>query len=111
MDKYAFLQNYIGHRISSVIVFSSGDTGNGKKYSITYRVPNLNEFRNRSDLRIDNDMICMEIKEEDNMIYYEVLRFRLKQIDFLNKEKIPSMYHKAGLKDYDWQVTSYCYSL
>ena len=56
-------------------------------------------------------MIYMEIKEEDNLIHYEVLRFRLKQIDFINKEKIPSMYHKAGLKDYDWEVTSYCYSL
>ena len=111
MDKYAFLQNYIGHRISSVIVFLSGDTDNRKKYSITYRVPNLNEFTNRSDLRIDNDMICMEIKEEDNFIHYEVFRFRLKQIDCLNKEKIPSIYHKPALNDYDWEVISYSYSV
>jgi len=111
MNKYSFLENYIGHRILSIIVFSTGDSDIGKKYSITYKVPNLNQFPNRSDLRIDNDMIYMEIKEEDNLIHYEVLRFRLKQIDFLNKEKIPSMYHKGGLKDYDWEVTSYCYSL
>jgi hypothetical protein len=111
MDKYAFLQNYIGHRISKVNVFSTGDTDNGKKYSITYRVPNLYEIPNRSNLHIDNDMICMEIKEEDNLVHYKVFRFRLKHIDFLNKEKIPSIYYKAGLKEYDWEVISYCYSV
>jgi hypothetical protein len=112
IDKYAFLQNHIGHRISRFFSAIS-ESGNQKKHRITYAIPNLylSNRSNLSDLCIDNDMICMEILEEENSIQYEVLRFRLKPIEFLNKEKIPSIYYKGGLKDYDWEVFSYSYSV
>jgi hypothetical protein len=112
IDKYSFLQNHIGHRISKFINLSTiSESANQRKYSITYAIPNLYQLSNRSDLYIDNDMICMEIVEEENSIHFEVLRFRLKPIEFFNKEYKPSIYHRGKLKDYDWEVLSYSYSM
>jgi hypothetical protein len=109
-DKYTFLQNHIGHRISGFIAYSLMNA-NEKKYRATYTIPNFTNLPNRSDLHIDNDMICMEIIENDHSIHYEVLRFRLKPIEFLINSKIPSIYYKAEIKDYDWEVVSYSYSI
>ncbi len=110
-DKYAFLQNYIGHRISKFNKFSRmNESDNQRNYSITYAIPNL-YLSNRSDLYVENDMICMEMVEEENSIRFEVLRFRLKPIEFFNKEYTPSIYHRGKLNDYDWEVFSYSYTL
>ncbi len=109
-DKYAFLQNHIGYRTSKFIAYSSMNA-NEKKYRATYTIPNFTNLPNRADLHIDNDMICMEVVEKEDSIHYEVLRFRLKRIEFLNKEKLPSIYYKAELTDYDWEVVSYSYSI
>lgn len=109
-DKYAFLQNHIGHRISGFIAYSSRNA-NEKKYRATYTIPNLINLPNRSELHIDNDMICMEVVEEEDSIHYEVFRYRLKPIEFLNNAKKPSIYYKAELNDYDWEEISYSYSL
>ena len=58
-------------------------------------------------------MICIEVTEhdDDNSLHYEVLRFRLKRIENINNEKLPSIYHKGGLADYDWDVFSYSYKI
>jgi len=109
-DKYTFLQNHIGHRISGFIAYSTMNA-NEKKYRATYTIPNFTNLSNRSDLHIDNDMICMEVVEKVDSIHYEVLRFRLKPIEFLNKEKLPSIYNRGDLNDYDWEVISYSYSV
>jgi hypothetical protein len=111
-DKYAFLQNHIGYRTSKFIAFSTEDADHAKKkYRATYTIPNFTNLSNRSNLHIDNDMICMEVVEKEDSIHYEVLRFRLKPIEFLNKEKLPSIYYRGDLNDYDWEIVSYSYSL
>ena len=56
-------------------------------------------------------MICLELTENDNSIYYEISRFRLKRVEFLNKKKLPTIYNRGGLADYDWEITSYSYKI
>ena len=58
-------------------------------------------------------MICIELTEDDNdnSLHYEVLTFRLKRIENINNEKLPTIYNKGGLADYDWDVFSYSYKI
>ena len=110
LDKYSFLEKYICHRITHFYKIPSIDA-NEKRYRIDYCISNVSEMYNRKDLYIDNDMICMELTENENSIYYEISRFRFKQVEFLNKNKIPTIYHRGGLADYDWEVVIYSYTI
>lgn len=110
LDKYSFLEKYIYRRITHFYQLPSIDA-NEKRYRIDYCIPNVCEIYNRKDLHIDNDMICLELTENENSIYYEISRFRLKRIEYLNKNKIPTIYHKGNLSDYDWEVISYSYTI
>jgi hypothetical protein len=118
LDKYSFLENDICRRTTRFYqtayqTASMDENGNGKKYRIDCRIPNVSEIYNRKDLHIDDDMICIELTEDDNdnSLHYEVLRFRLKRIENINNEKLPSIYHRGGLADYDWDVFSYSYKI
>jgi hypothetical protein len=110
LDKYSFLEKYICRRI---VRFYQIASINEKRYRIDYRIPNVSEICNRKDLHIDDDMICMELTEDDNdnSLHYEVSRFRFKRIEDINNEKLPTIYHKGGLADYDWDVFSYFYKI
>jgi hypothetical protein len=109
LDKYSFLENDICRRTTRFYQTAY----NEKKYRIDCRIPNVSEIYNRKDLHIDDDMICIEVTEDDNdnSLHYEVSRFRLKRIDNINNEKLPSIYHNGGLTDYDWDVFSYSYKI
>jgi hypothetical protein len=108
LDKYSFLEKQICRRITHFYQIASI---NEKKYRIDYRIPNVSEFYNRKDLHIDDDMICMELTENENSLHYEVSRFRLKPIENINKETLPTIYYKGGLADYDWEVVNYSYKI
>uniref|UniRef100_A0A6C0EZT9 Uncharacterized protein n=1 Tax=viral metagenome TaxID=1070528 RepID=A0A6C0EZT9_9ZZZZ len=108
LDKYLFLEKYICRRITHFYKIPSIDA-NEKRYRIDCRIPNISEMYNRKDLYIDNDMICMELTENENSICYEISIFRLKRLEYLNKNKVPTIYHKGGLADYDWEIVSYSY--
>ena len=112
LDKYSFLEKYICRRITRFYQLPS-IYANEKRYRIDCRIPDVSEIYNRKDLYIDDDMICIEVTEhdDDNSLHYEVLRFRLKRIENINNEKLPSIYHKGGLADYDWDVFSYSYKI
>jgi len=110
LEKYSFLKKYICRRITHFYQLPSIDA-NEKRYRIDYCIPNVCEIYNRKDLHIDNDMICLELTENENSIYYEISRFRLKRVEFLNKKKLPTIYNRGGLADYDWEITSYSYKI
>jgi hypothetical protein len=112
VDKYSFLEKYTCRRITRFYQTASMDA-NEKKYRIDYCIPNVSEIYNRKDLHIDDDMICMELTENDNnnSLHYEISRFRLKRIDNINNEKLPSIYYKGELADYEWDVVSYSYNI
>jgi hypothetical protein len=84
---------------------------NETKYCLQYSIPNVSEVSDRKNLYIDNDMICLELTESLNSLYYEVSIYRLKHVEHLNHEKIPTIYHKGGLSDYDWEIVSYSYNI
>lgn len=110
LDKYSFLEKYICRRITCLRVASLN--ANEIKYSITYLIPNVSEICNRKYL-LEDDMICMEITENDsdNSLHYEVSQFRFKRIEDINNKKLPTIYHKGGVADYDWDVFSYSYNI
>ena len=110
LDKYSFLEKYICRRITCLRVASLNT--NEIRYSITFLIPNISEIYNRKYL-LEDDMICMEITENDsdNSLHYEVSRFRFKRIEDINNKKLPTIYHKGGLNDYDWDVASYSYKI
>ena len=110
LDKYSFLKKYICHRIVRFRQLPSIDA-NEKRYRIDYCIPNVCEIYNRKDLHIDDDMICMELTENENSIYYEISRFRIKRVENINNKKLPTIYYKGGLVDYDWDVVSYSYTI
>ena len=110
LDKYLFLEKYIFRRITHFYqTFSTN--ANEKKYRIDYCIPNVSEIYNRKDLHIDDDMICIELTDNENSLNYQVSRFRLKRIENINNEKLPTIYYKGGLADYDWDVFSYSYNV
>jgi len=110
LDKYSFLEKYICRRITR---FYQLHSINEKRYRIDYRIPNISEICNRKELHIDDDMICIELTEDDNdnSLHYEVSRFRLKRIEDINNKKLPTIYYKGRLNDYDWDVVSYSYNI
>ena len=112
VNKYSFLEKYICRRITRFYQLPS-IYANEKRYHIDCCIPDVSEIYNRKELYIDDDMICIEVTEhdDDNSLHYEVLRFRLKRIENINNEKLPSIYHKGGLADYDWDVFSYSYKI
>lgn len=112
LDKYSFLEKYICRRITRFYQTASIDA-NEKKYRIDYCIPNVSEIYNRKDLYIDNDMICMELTENDNVnsLHYEVSIFRLKRIEDTNNVKSHTIYYRGGLVDYDWEVVNYSYNI
>ena len=110
LDKYSFLEKYIYRRITHFYQLPSIDA-NEKRYRIDYCIPNVYEIYNRKDLHIDDDMICMELTENENSIYYEISRFRMKRVENINNKKLPTIYYKGGLVDYDWEVISYSYTI
>ena len=109
LEKYSFLEKYICRRVVFSQVVSMD--ANEKQYCIQYCIPNISDIYNRKDLCIDNDMICMELTENENSIYYEISRYRFKRIEYLNKNKIPTIYHRGGVADYDWEIVSYSYTI
>jgi hypothetical protein len=120
LEKYSFLEKYTSRRAVSICksynTYSADVTGidaNEKTYRIQYSIPNVIEIVNRRELYIDDDMICMELTENNNnnSLHYEISIFRLKRIEDINNEKLPSIYHKGGLADYDWEVVSYSYNI
>lgn len=118
LDKYSFLEKYTCRRAVSICksynTYSADVTGidaNEKTYRIQYSIPNISEILNRKELHIDDDMICMELTEYDNSLHYEISRFRLKRIEDINNKKLPSIYYKGELADYDWEVVSYSYNI
>ena len=112
LEKYSFLKKYICRRITHFYQLPSIDA-NEKRYRIDYCIPNVSDMmsNNRKDLHIDNDMICIELTESVNSLYYEVSIFRFKRVAFLNNEKLPTIYYKGGLTDYDWEVVNYSYNI
>lgn len=119
MDKYSFLEKYVCRRRASSIckTYSTefADVVNTdifeKKYRIQYSIPNISEIANRKDMYIDDDMICIELTENEKSLHYDVSRFRIKRVENINSENLPSMYHRGGLVDYDWDVFSYSYDI
>ena len=119
LDKYSFLEKYIFRRAVSICksynTYSADVMGidvSEKKYRIQYSIPNVIEIVNRRELYIDDDMICMELTENNNnSLHYEISIFRLKRIENINNKKLPTIYHKGELADYDWEVVSYSYNI
>jgi hypothetical protein len=120
VDKYSFLEKYVFRRAVSICksynTYSADVTGidvNEKKYRIQYSIPNICEIVNRKELYIDDDMICMELIENDNdnSLHYEISKFRLKRIENINNKKLPTIYHRGKLADYDWDVIHYSYNI
>jgi hypothetical protein len=114
LDKYSFLEKYICRRSTRFYQTVSIDDANENTYRIDYRLPNISEIYNRTDLCIDDDMICVELTENDNenSLHYEVSRFRLNRIEnIINNENLPTIYNRGGLDDYDWDVFSYSYNI
>jgi hypothetical protein len=109
LDKYSFLEKYICRKI--VFFYQRYSGVNETKYCLQYSIPNVSEVSDRKNLYIDNDMICLELTESLNSLYYEVSIYRLKHVEHLNHEKIPTIYHKGGLSDYDWEIVSYSYNI
>jgi len=110
LDKYSLLEKYICRRVVRFRQLPS-IYANEKRYRIDYCIPNVCEIYNRKYLYIDDDMICMELTENENSIYYEISRFRLKRVENINNEKLPSIYYKGELAEYDWDVVSYSYKI
>ncbi len=112
LNKYSFLEKYICRRITHFYQLPS-IYANEKRYRIDYCIPNVSEIYNRKNLHIDNDMICMELTDNgnDNSLHYEVSIFRLKRIENINNEKLPSIYYRGMLTDYDWGVFGYSYKI
>jgi len=112
VNKYSFLEKYIGRRIKSFCKsYQTYSTDvNEITYNIQYFIPNVSEILNRKELYIDDDMICIKMTENENSLHYEILIFKLKRVEYINSEKIPSIYYKGDLVDYDWDVFSYSYT-
>jgi hypothetical protein len=116
VKKYSFLEKYIYRRAVSICKSYhtySADVAdmNEKNYRIQFSIPNICEIVNRRDLYIDDDMICMELTENDHSLHCEISKFRLRRIENINNKKLPSIYHKGNLDDYDWEVVSYSYNI
>ena len=109
IDKYKFLEKYIDRRFKKFYRITYSNDGE-IKYSIQYQLSNLIDI-NRKDSHIDDDMICIELTINDSSIRYDVERFRLKKLEDLNINKIPSIYYKANYDDYDWEIVSYTYEI
>jgi len=111
IDKYKFLEKYIGRRLKVFYKINSSNDGE-IKYSIRYQLSNLIDI-NRKDSCIDDDMICIELTINEFSLRYNVERFRLKKIEDFNIKPIrsPSIYYKGNYNDYDWEVISYTYEL
>ena len=113
LEKYSFLEKDICRRVVSFCksypTFSA-DAGE-KKYRIQFSIPNVSEILNRKELYIDDDMICIELTECENSLHYEISRFRLKRIEYINKNKLPSIFYKGGLANYDWDAFYYSYTV
>jgi hypothetical protein len=82
-EKYRFLEKYVCRQICKVYPTHQTE----KRYRIQYKLSNLCEISNRKESFIDDDMICIELTEYENSVHYDVVRFRLKKIECLNKEK------------------------
>ena len=110
VSKYSFLEKYTCRRI---VRFYQIASINETKYRIDYRIPNVSDIYNRKDLHIDDDMICIEMTENNNnnSMQYEISIFRLKRVENINSEKLPSIYHKGELVEYDWEVFGYSYTI
>jgi hypothetical protein len=109
IDKYKFLEKYIGRRIKKYRISPSND---GEiRYSIQYQLSNLIDINRKKKLHIDDDMICIELTINDSSVIYDVNRFRLKKKEDLNINKMPSIYYKGDYDDYDWEVVSYTYKI
>jgi hypothetical protein len=111
IDKYKFLEKYIGRRLKVFYKLNSSNDGE-IKYRIQYQLSNLSDI-NRKDLKVDDDMICIELTINEFSLRYDVERFRLKKIEDFNIKPIrsPSIYYKANYDDYDWEIVSYTYEL
>jgi hypothetical protein len=109
INKYKFLEKYIGRRIKKYRITPSND---GEiRYSIQYQLSNLIDINRKKKLHIDDDMICIELTINDSSVIYDVNRFRLKKKEDLNINKMPSIYYKGDYDDYDWEVVSYTYKI
>lgn len=103
LNKYAFLEKYVGRRIT----YCRCAFYNEKKYQIQYSIPNIIDIQNRKELYIDNDMICIELTETETSLHFDISTYRFKPC---NHEKPPSMYYRGGLLHYDWDVVNYSYN-
>lgn len=111
LNKYSFLEKYISRRVTSFCKsYQRFSQVNEIKYRIQFSIPNMNESVNRKELYIDDDMICIELTENENSLHYEISKFRFKHTECINNDKLPSIYHKGGLTDYDWQTFEYSYT-
>lgn len=112
LNKYSFLEKHIGRRIKSFCksYHTYSDNVNEITYKIQYSIPNEIEILNRKELYIDDDMICIELTENEKSLHYEILIFKLKRVENINSEKLPSIYYRGELVDYDWDMFTYSYT-
>lgn len=115
LEKYSFLEKYISRRVVSFCksyptFLADAMDENEKNYRIQFSIPNVSEISNRKELYIDDDMICVELTERENLLHYEISIFRLKQVESINKNKLPSIYYRGELVNYDWDTFCYSYS-
>ena len=105
-NKYAFLEKYVGHRITHCRQMFYTENTNEQKFQIQYSIPNIIDIQNRKDMCIDDDMICIELTETETSLHVNVSKYRLKPC---NHENPPSMYYRGELRQYDWDVVNYSY--
>ena len=103
IEKYKFLEKFIYRKIVGI-------SGDDFTIEIKYDLNNFCQLPDRKDLSIDDDMMYVNLTFRENTIKYYIQQFRLKKIEDMDTQ-IPSIYHKADYKDYDWEVFSYTYEI
>ena len=75
----------------------------GEHFEVEFYFDENGEMQGREEFQ--------ELTENENSIYYEISRFRMKRVENINNKKLPTIYYKGGLVDYDWEVISYSYTI
>lgn len=110
MEKYKFLEKFIYRKFVNLFKTSFGDN-NDITLEFKYKLNNLNQLPDRTELFIDDDMMYVYLTCKENTVKYYIQRFRLKKVEDIITKNKPSIYHKGDYADYDWEVFSYVYEI
>jgi hypothetical protein len=116
-EKYKFLEKFVYRKMVSFsrVHFDDSHTC---KYGIQYTLANFSRLPNRKSMLaagawpvVDDDLMHIYMTVGETTVIYDVERYRLKNIEDLNANHTPSIYHRGDYKDYDWEVIHYTYEI